>query len=243
MKNKSTFYIILIISLCLISCNSNKVLFSDNFEAYTTNKFTSNIWKVEGDVTVDTTKMFYGKQSIRFKSGEGYANRAFITLQNPILTNIEAFYGALKMYVKEASPDGIHWTMIQVAGKTPRGFYAEVRYGGQYDKRLMANYDTKGIKTDCWHHTVFKIPEKKWFSVQWYMNRKSNNMKLWIEGILVHELNANNLQKGCLNNENNQEWTFPKFELLTLGWVDYQTNGGEREVWIDDVKLSTTMIK
>ena len=71
-----------------------------------------------------------------------------------------------------------------------------------------------------------------------FFDRKLNNAKLWIDGKLVHELNANDIDKGCLANDNNQKWTFPIFEQLTLGWVDYQKGGGSRKIWIDDVILS-----
>ncbi|WP_075344372.1 hypothetical protein [Tenacibaculum agarivorans] len=240
---KKGVILVFIVALCVISCKKNTtIIFQDDFEKYPQENIILEPWEMSGKVNIDTTKAFSGKKSIQFISGEGYKQRAFITLKNRVPKEMKSYYGSLKMYVEEASPDGIHWTMIQASGKTPKGFLAEVRYGGQHNKRIMANYDTQIIKTDCWHHTQFKIPEKRWFSIQWYMNRETNNMKLWIDDELIHELNANTIDKGCLNNENNSEWTFPLFENITLGWVDYQLGGGQREVWIDDVILSTTYI-
>ncbi len=239
-----TFYkliLTLLLFVFLKSCESKKkVFFKEDFEKYEAQKQPEEPWIVSGEgiTVVDTLKAYSGKKSIHFKSGEGFKNRAFISLKNIFPKETKSYHGSMKMYVEEASPDGIHWTMIQASGKTTEGFHAEVRYGGQHNKRIMANYDTKEIKSDCWHHTQFKMPEKKWVTLQWYMNREENNMKLWLEGTLIHELNVNNIDKGCLENENKGKWTFPFFEIISLGWVDYQKKGGERKIWIDDVILS-----
>ncbi|CAM1342299.1 hypothetical protein [Tenacibaculum amylolyticum] len=235
---KKLLYIICVLSI--YSCKNENIIFKENFEAGIVGKTPEKPWKTSGKgiIRIDTLNVFEGKQAIYFESGEGFANRAFITIENQLPKDLIYYYGSMKMYVEKASPDGVHWTMIQTSGKTSKGFEAEIRYGGQHNKRIMANYDTPDLKTDCWHHTSFKIPEKKWFSIQWYMNRDVGNMKLWINQKLVHELNANTIEKGCLGNENNNEWTFPMFEKITLGWVDYQRGGSTRKVWIDDVVLS-----
>lgn len=234
LQSKRVIYFLLVLSILLSNCTNSTIIFSDNFEDDSLNEWDKS---GEGKVYLDTSKCYSGKQSICFESGEGFKNRAFISLENNTIKSCTQFYGSMYMFVEEASPDGIHWTMIQASGKTSKGFHAEIRYGGQHQKRIMANYDTNPIKTDCWHHTQFKIPEKKWFSVQWFFDRKSNNAKLWIDNKLVHELNANDVDKGCIANDTNQNWIFPFFEKLTLGWVDYQ-KGGSRKVWIDDVILS-----
>ncbi len=242
---KTIRLLILAILLLFISCIKNTtIIFQDDFEKYDLQKQPISPWVKSGggQVYLDTTRAFSGKKAVFFNSGEGFQNRAFISVYDLFNKETEFYYGSLKMYIEEASPDGIHWTMIQASGKTEKNFTAEVRYGGQHNQRLMANYDTKGIKSDCWHHTKFKIPEKRWFSLKWYMNRKTNNMKLWLDKELVHELKGNNLEKGCLSNDNNGDWTFPFFETITLGWVDYQKKGGDRKVWIDDVILSSKNI-
>ena len=239
---------LILIVIIFSSCKelNNNIIISDTFEDYSVIKTNFSPWKVSGagKVSIDTTKFVTGGKSIKFISGERYKDRAFISFQNDDLKILDEYYGQLKMYVEEASPNGIHWTMIQTSGKTEQGFHAEVRYGGQHNKRLMANYDTNPIKTDCWDHTKFKIPEQEWFVVDWYVNRKTNNMKLWINEELVHELKSDiSFDKGCLKNDNNGVWTFPVFEKVTLGWVDYQTGGGTRTIWIDDIVLSKERVE
>ncbi len=230
----------------LNSCKQKNIFFEDDFESYTVDAPPGMPWEKsgEGTVFIDTTRAFSGKQSVHFISGEGYTNRAFIELSQffPIPGN--NYYGAMKMYVEEASPDGIHWTMIQSAGKVPgEGFYAEVRYGGQHEKRLMANYDTKGVKSDCWQHSQLKIPEKKWFAVQWYFDGEKDEMQFWLDGQKITDLTVKEKGEGCLENDLEGRWMFPVIEKLSVGWVDYQKKGGTRHVWIDDIILSKSKVE
>ncbi|WP_299683026.1 hypothetical protein [uncultured Tenacibaculum sp.] len=234
---------VILVLLCLSSCKEfqNQIILEDDFETYRVGQTTFFPWETSGNGTmeIDSLKHVSGNKSLKFISGEGYDNRAFLSFSSEKLMKLDEYYGSLKMFVEEASPNGVHWTMIQTSGKTAQGFHAEVRYGGQHHKCLMANYDTNPIKSDCWDHTKVKIPENEWFVVNWYVNRKTNNMQLWINEELVHDLKEHqSFDKGCLENGNNGEWSFPVFEKVTLGWVDYQKGGGNRKVWIDDVTLS-----
>jgi len=147
MQNYILFIIVL---LSLNSCNNNTVLFEDDFENYTVKNIPSAPWKKEGkgNVFIDTTRAYSGKKSVHFTTAEGFENRAFISIDHifPLIEN--KYYGSLKMYIEEASPNGIHWTMIQSTGKVKGAdFTSEIRYGGQHHKRLMANYDTQGVKS------------------------------------------------------------------------------------------------
>ena len=142
------------------------------------------------------------------------------------------------MYVNEASKDGIHWTFLQASGKIKdKDYSAEVRYGGQHYKQFMANYDTKGITTDCWQHSEPKIPEQEWFTITWRFNGETNTMKLWLNDTLIEKITVVDYGEGCLKDELNNKWVFPIFDTLSLGWADYQKGGGQRTVWIDDVVI------
>ena len=219
----------------IFSCsNKREILFEDDFE----NEVINPNWSIVGggEVTLDKKKSFSGKQSIHFVTGEGFKNRAFINLKNifPVVEN--SFSGSLKMFVENASPDGIHWTMIEAKGKVAKpNFIAKVRYGGQHNKKLMANYDTETVSSDCWQHSSVKIPEKKWFSMKFQFIGHKNTMRFWLDNQLIEDLTVVNNGQGCLNNDLKGVWKFPIFEELNLGWVDYQKSGGVRNVWIDDV--------
>ncbi len=95
----------------------------------------------------------------------------------------------MEMFVKKASPDGIHWTMLQSSGKVSgEAFFSEIRYGGQHRKNLMANYETLGVKSDCWQHPKENIPEQKWFNIRWFFDGESNLMKIWLDNVLLDEI-------------------------------------------------------
>src|SRR6185369_11403053 len=132
-------------------------LICDDFEKYTGKPGTP--WTVStnnGAVAIDTTKFRSGKQSVKFSTtGANNYQRAFIGLEGapfPVANN--AFYGRLMIYATSAANDGVHWTMIQAEGPVAaQGVTtAQVRYGGQQMKSLMANYDSSGKKSDCWQH-------------------------------------------------------------------------------------------
>ena len=61
---------------------------------------------------------------------------------------------------------------------------------------------------------------------------------MWLDGDPVDNLELGTSGEGCVNPGTANVWYYPdSFETLQLGWVDYQTNGGERELWIDDIAL------
>jgi hypothetical protein len=220
-----------------------KVLFSDDFESYSVGAVPLPPWSRSGDgkVFVDSSRSFSGEKSVHFVSGEAYRNRAILTFASDYVFPLKEnrYYGKMEMYVEEASPDGVHWTMVESSGRIPgKEIAAEVRYGGQHNKRLMANYETVGAATDCWQHSSLKIPEGRWFRIDWFFDGQGNIMKLWIDGRPVNEITVKGRGEGCLGNDLNGEWIFPVFENVQIGWVDYQPNGGERNVWIDDFAIS-----
>lgn len=240
-----TVLLIFVLSACR---KTTSVLFSDDFEGYSQGEVPSSPWKKSGDgrVSVDSSKSVSGKNSVHFVSGEAYKNRAFLGIFDRSIFPLKKnkYYGSMNMFVEQASPDGIHWTMLQSSGKVPgKKFAAEIRYGGQHDQKLMANYDTNGVKSDCWQHSGVEIPEKRWFKIDWFFDGGKNLMKIWIDDVPIDELSVKNRGKGCISNDLNGDWLFPVFENVQIGWVDYQSNGGERNVWIDDFQISTKPAK
>lgn len=242
---KLLYIFLLIFTFVFSACEKkNGVLFFDDFESYAVGETPGSIWKKSGDgkVFIDDAKSKNGKKSVHFISGETYKNRAFIGIFDDKIFPLKGnkYYGKMFMYVDEASPDGVHWTMLQSSGKVfGKTFSAEIRYGGQHQKRLMANYETRGVKSDCWQHSTVKIPERKWFKLEWFFDGENRLMKVWLDDVLLDELTVKNKGAGCADNDLNGEWFFPVFENVEIGWVDYQPNGGTRNVWIDDFQIST----
>lgn len=246
---KCSFCILFIILAAFCACDAKKsLLFTDDFESYRTGETPSSPWIKSGGgkVFVDTEKSHSGKKSVHFISGEQYKNRAFIGLFDksvfPLRKN--RYYGSMFMWIDTASPDGVHWTMLQSSGKVKgKNFSSEIRYGGQHQKRLMANYETNTVKSDCWQHSTVAIPEKRWFKVEWFFDGEKNLMKFWLDDKPLEEITVKERGSGCISNDLNGEWLFPVFENVQIGWVDYQPNGGERNIWIDDFKISSKPLK
>ena len=222
-------------------------LICDDFEKYTGKPSTP--WTVSinnGTVAIDTTKFRSGKQSVKFSTtGANNYQRAFIGLEGapfPVANN--AFYGRMMIYATSAANDGVHWTMIQAEGPVAaQGVTnAQVRYGGQQMKSLMANYDTTGKKSDCWQHSSTKMPEGQWACMQWYFDGKTNTQKFWLNGKAIDDLTVVGQGSGCLTDDLGGKWYFPQdFSKAYVGWESYQKDDA-REVWIDDVAIGTQAI-
>lgn len=233
----------LLMAFTIFSCKEEgDLIFHDSFEYYDVGFVPKGPWAASGNglIKVDSAKSHSGDFSVYFESGEGFSNRAFLRLiGNPLFPfSYNRITGSFYIWLEEASPDGIHWTMVQAGGPVQDEEYkSEVRYGGQHQKRLMANYDTQGANTDCWHHSATALPEKEWVKVGWQFDGMNKTMKFWLNDRLIDDLTIVEKGQGCIGNDLEGKWVFPVFEELVIGWVDYQSGGGTRRFWIDDVML------
>ncbi len=243
-------HVYLLVILIATSCRTKteSYLYVDDFESYEVTNFPGGPWNSEGngEIIVDDTRAVSGTKAVRFVTGEGYSERGFISLSGNPFFPLEdnELYGSVNFWVNSASPDGIHWTMIETRGKVPdQDFSSMIRYGGQHAGRFMANYDTDGIRTDCWQHSQTKLPEREWFNIKFYINGNEDLMKFWLNDQLIEDLTVKSKGQGCVGDDNNELWSFPSISQILIGWVDYQSGGGERELWIDDVVLSSKPIE
>ncbi len=219
-------------------------LICEDFERYTGKPAAPWIVSTnQGSVAIDTERHRSGKQSVKFSTtGVNTYQRAFIGIEGapfPLADN--AFYGRMMIYATKAANDGVHWTMIQAEGPVAaQGISnATVRYGGQQMKSLMANYDSTGKKSDCWQHSTTKMPEGQWACMQWYFDGKTNTQKFWLNGAAIDDLTTTGKGQGCIDHDTNDMWYFPQsFSKAYVGWESYQKDD-PRDVWIDDVALST----
>lgn len=222
------------------------LLFTDDFESYNEGEVPASPWVKSGGgkVFVDAEKSHSGRNSVHFVSSEQYKNRAFIGLFDKSIFPLKKnrYYVSMFMWIDEALTNGVHWTILQSSGKVAdKNFSSEIRYGGQHQKRLMANYETNGVKSDYWQHSSFQIPEKRWFKVAWFFDGGNNSMKFWLDDNPLDKIAVKDKDEGCVSNDLSGEWLFPVFENVQIGWVDYQPHGGERNLWIDDFRISTNV--
>lgn len=224
----------------------NGALFCDDFEGYTATPGAP--WMVkknaQGNVLIDGAQHKSGSKAVKFTtSGAMDYQQAYIMLDEIFPVAQNAFYGRMMIYTTKAANDGVHWTMIQGEGPAvAQGITrADVRYGGQHQQSLMANYDSAGKKSDCWQHSQTKMPEGKWACMEWYFEGATNTQKLWLDGKAIDDLTVTGQGQGCIAHDTADKWIFPAFEHLYLGWESYQ-HDDPREVWIDDVALGTTKV-
>jgi hypothetical protein len=235
-------------------------LWCDDFEGGELGTTPGLPWRVRGEGTAvfDATRAFSGNQSVKLSTSAGFDGRALMHLgAETELFPTEHFFGRLYLRVTQAPPSGVHWTMVQTSGGVQddaafdgQPFDAELRYGGQQSKRLMANYETPGAysspptgpKTDCYQHSQTPMPEDRWACVEWEFDSVSQQMRFWLDDMSIEDLTVGTSGSGCVNDGLEGTWFYPTFEDLAVGWVDYQSNAGSRELWIDDVALGTERV-
>lgn len=223
----------------------NGALFCDDFESYTDTPGAP--WTIkknaQGNVLIDGAQHSSGTKAVKFTTtGAMDYQQAYIMLDKIFPVAQNAFYGRMMIYTTKAANDGVHWTMIQGEGPAAMNIArADVRYGGQHQQGLMANYDSSGPKSDCWQHSQTKMPEGKWACMEWYFDGATNTQKFWLDTKAIDDLTVVGQGDGCISQETGGKWLFPTFQHLYLGWESYQKDDA-REVWIDDVAISTTQV-
>jgi hypothetical protein len=225
-------------------------LLCDDFEGHTSGQEPGAPWTVltsnTGSVAVDQTRAFSGSQSVKVMTdGTNGFTRALISASGmpafPLPNNV--MHGRMMFYLEQAANDGVHWTHIEGRGALPgqNGVSAMYRYGGQHNQRLMANYETGGLSTDCWHHSQTTIPTQAWACMEWMFDGPNDRMRLWIDGTEISDLDVMGSGMGCIGNDLGGQWPAPDFEEIRVGWESYQ-NDAPREAWIDDVIIDDEAI-
>jgi hypothetical protein len=148
-------------------------------------------------------------------------------------------YGRMMIYVTQVPADVVHWSILQGEGAVPgmNITWAVYRYGGQYNTRMMANYDSSPLKSDCWKHSQTTIPQNRWACVEWQLDGPNNTLRFWLDGQSLADLTVMQKGEGCIAHDTMDNWWAPTFSAIRLGWEHYQQGPGE--LWIDDVVLDT----
>ncbi len=222
-------------------------LLCDGFEEDTPGQAPGTPWQTSlngGSVQVDSTRAFKGSHSVHISAEAKSYARAYMSVSGAPLFPVAGnqFFGRMMMYVSAAPEGSVHWTNIQaegpVAGQTYRSMY---RYGGQQNKRLMANYETEGTASDCWQHSATTLPEAKWTCMEWHFDGTTDRMELWLDGKALSDLSVDERGEGCLGNGTGGNWYAPTFDVLRLGWEHYQ-NTSAKDLWIDEVAVGSTRL-
>jgi hypothetical protein len=231
--------------------------FCDDFEGHPAGAAPGAPWQADigaASLAVEAGMAVSGSRAVHLQTGDAYGGRALLRLAVPEVFPTTHLFGRMRMRVTQASPDGVHWTMIEASGPTQapgiwndQPFAASLRYGGQHQQRLMANYDTPGFYSDqgpgsdCWNHSETKIPEGAWACMEWEFDSDAGQMRFWLDGAAIDDLTVGGEGQGCVHHDTMDQWFYPTMESVVVGWVDYQSGGG-RELWIDDVAVGPARV-
>lgn len=212
-------------------------------------------WKSEtndngggGEVVVSTERAFSGDKSVHVSNTQGQYKRAYFSVDGaPVFPGAGGeLFGRLMMWLDAAPKDGVHWTFIQGEGRSEDdGYDIYYRYGGQHEGKLMANFETNGVASDCWNHSQTVMPTKAWTCLEWRFNVATDEMQFWLNGTEVEDLHVvgtGNDGSGCVESSWSKLWPAPRqFEVLRLGLEKYQDDG-PLNLWIDDVAVGSTRL-
>jgi hypothetical protein len=223
-------------------------LLCDDFEDDTSGSPPGDPWQSDtngGDVSVSDERAFSGERSVHVSNTAGAYKRAYFSVQgDPVFPGAgQEMYGRMMMWL-EATPAGsVHWTFIQAEGPSDDGSYdIYYRYGGQHEGRLMANFETIGVSTDCWDHSDTVMPTQTWSCLEWRFDASTDEMQFWLDGTEIADMHVVGMGEGCGGQDLGGAWPAPsQFEILRLGWEKYQESS-EINAWIDDVVLSTSRV-
>jgi hypothetical protein len=224
-------------------------LFCDDFDSYAAGAPPRGMWKTGtsgGTIAVDGTHAFSGANAVHATTAGAQAyERAYISLEGAPLFPLadDALFGRMMIWVAAVPADVVHWTIVQGEGAVPgmNITWAAYRYGGQYNTRMMANYDSSPAKSDCWKHSQTTIPQGRWACVEWQFDGPSNGMRFWLDGAALDDLTvAAGQGEGCIAHDTMDTWWAPTFSALRLGWEHYQVGPGE--LWLDDVVVDATRV-
>jgi hypothetical protein len=212
------------------------------------------LWKVltsKGTATIDTTKAFSGKQSLKVSidptTAQDTYRRAAIAIQGAPLIPLanDTVYGRFMITTDRIPDKTVHWTIAH--GDGPVGnLSATYNYGGMGG--LMANYykNSTPNATDCWQTKTQNFPTQKWTCVAFLFDGKNSEMRFWLDGQEVPELHVIGLMKNdttCTISGVDGKWYAPTFSNIFIGWESYQHDAaGAHTAWIDDVILDDTSI-
>ncbi|MCA9706432.1 MAG: hypothetical protein KDK70_11330 [Myxococcales bacterium] len=228
----------------------SQALLCDDFEAHAAGAPPMAPWmvqEVQATVRVDETRAFSGARSVRVTTerGGGSFRRGYMSVEGapvfPLDGNV--MWGRAMMWLDQTPAGSVHWTHIQGEGEVEgMGFRALSRYGGQHMGRLMANYETQGVSTDCWDHSDTVFPTGTWVCFEWRFNGPNDEMNLWVDGVALDDVTVIGMGEGCGGNDTGGHWYSPLYDTLRLGWEHYQMSDVAHDLWIDDVAIDTDRI-
>lgn len=194
---------------------------------------------IEGDAYSGTRAIH-----ITTEGGDGTYRRAFMSVEGapvfPIASNV--VWGRMMARFASVPAGAVHWTNIQGEGDVEgMGFRGLYRYGGMNDGRILANYETQGVGSDCWRNSQTVMPSGTWTCLEWHYDGPTDTMEFFVDGAPIDDVSVIGQGDGCITHDTGDNWYAPVFDTMRLGWEHYQATGAQ-EMWLDDVALDDERI-
>lgn len=231
-------------------------LVCDDFEKYSAGGKPGTPFSIEankGTVTIDTTRAYSGKNSVKVSieatSASDTYRRAMMAVKGAPLIPLkdDSVYGRFMIWTDRIPDKSVHWTFAHGDGPSLSGTSATYNYGGMGG--LMANYyrNTTPDPNDCWQTKSQDFPTKKWSCVAFQFDGKNSEMRFWLDGVEIPELHVVGMSKSdatCTVKGVDGKWYAPSpFQTISVGWESYQNDvAGAHDAWIDDVILDSNPI-
>jgi hypothetical protein len=225
------------------SCNG--ALFCEDFEKYAVGALpTGAPWANEtgggGTLSIDGTNV-RGTRSLHVRTADG--GHGYIRVNN-FSPPGNSFFGRVELLVNSfpTSPDYAHFVLVEATG-AGGGLVRPV--GGQYipgqgATALWGVGNDQGSSGDwtSWQPTVPTV-SAKWVCYEWEMRAADNNIDVWLDGVAQPALSVSSTTR---RDYNGSKFAFPTFNTIWFGWYQFQASSTVRDIYLDDLALSTTRI-
>jgi hypothetical protein len=199
-------------------------------------------WTAKGPVAIDEAHAHGGRRAVRV-SPQGKDASAFFSLTAGFPRAGNQYWGRAMVYADSLPAGTRHFTLAQstgtVAGKPEYGktYYTVGAEGSQ----LITNYDTEGVKSDCWKFGG-ALATRKWVCLEWHFDGPGDEIALFVDGVedrAAHVVSGKG--DGCLANGTAQRWAAPTFAAMELGYEVYGKDV-PHQLWFDDVALGANRV-
>jgi hypothetical protein len=181
---------------------------------------------------VDTTKAYRGTKSAHLKMS---TSRAFITetgtfnQMGTAATNND-MWGRIFIWFEAAASPGGHTVFIRLEDPLLSGMSKELHLAGENEGTFGAEIRTT---SDLWKMGTVKYPlaTPRWECWEWHTS-STNALEFYIDGKIMPAMTVT-----AANN-----WPFPTFKKMSLGFLSFRAGNNATETWIDEVAVGTNRI-
>jgi len=195
----------------------------------------------DGTLTVEPSTTGHGRELRIHTEGNG---RAFLVLSdlappgNSLWVRLRLRVGAFP-----EAPDWAHWTVAEASGSDSPTLVRPL--GGQYAPTGHGNFWGVGSDlgpTGDWTSWKTSAPAtaEAWSCVEFHLDATDNRVTVYFDGVEQPDLTISTKQHGGTTDD----FTFPRFDKLKLGWQLYQANPtpSSYDVRLDDIAVSTRRV-